>query len=61
MLSGMILGIQSLGYIIGLAAWVIFLLLHRRFKNNLPINIGLWIACAAVLSLIVYLTMAKTN
>jgi hypothetical protein len=40
---------------------VIFLLLHRRFKNNLPINIGLWIACAAVLSLIVYLTMAKTN
>ncbi len=59
MLAGMVLDIASMGYIVGLAVWVFFLYLHRRFKGKLTYRIASWTICLLSLTGIVYLTMAK--
>ena len=59
MLVGMVLDIASIGYILGLAVWVVCLYLHRRFKGKLTYRIATWIICLISLMGIVYLTMAK--
>lgn len=59
MLMGMVLDITSLGYIIGLSVWVVFIFMHRYFKNRLPIRISVWTLCGVLLAGILYLTMAK--
>jgi hypothetical protein len=59
MLIGMVLDITSIGYIIGLSVWVVFLIMHRYLKEKLTVRFSVWVLCTLLLSGILYLTMAK--
>ncbi|MGB7594987.1 MAG: hypothetical protein WBL80_05450 [Erysipelotrichaceae bacterium] len=59
MLIGMVLDITSVGYIAGLSVWVVFLFVHRHYKQQLTIRIFAWVVCLILLMGILYLTIAK--
>jgi len=57
-LFGMILNTQTYGYFIGLAVWLIFLLFNRKYREDIPLRVVLWILCGALLLSIAYFTLA---
>jgi len=59
MLIGMVLDITSVGYIAGLGIWIVFLFVHRYYKQQLTIRIFAWGLCLILLMGIIYLTIAK--
>lgn len=59
MLVSMVLDIKSVGYIVGLSVWVVFLFIQRKVKNKRAISIGVWMLCLILLMGIAYLTIPK--